>query len=258
MTKREQYGPWAVITGASDGIGRAVAEHVAAQGLDVIIAARSDAKLQTLANDLERSHGVKTQVVVVDLGKSSGATTLLKATDGLEVGLAVLAAGFGTTGAFHDSDPTGDLEMIAVNVAAVAQLAQSFASRMVAQGHGGIVLFGSILGRQGVPGQANYAATKAYVQSLAEGMHRELKPRGVDVLSVAPGPVHSGFAARAGLTMRSAAAPAVVAKAIWSALGRRVTVVPGTQAKFLTASLALLPRRVRTIILGRVMASMRR
>lgn len=92
MTKREQYGPWAVITGASDGIGRAVAEHVAAQGLDVIIAARSDAKLQTLANDLERSHGVKTQVVVVDLGKSSGATTLLKATDGLEVGLAVLAA----------------------------------------------------------------------------------------------------------------------------------------------------------------------
>ncbi len=148
--------------------------------------------------------------------------------------------------------------MIAVNVTAVAQLAQAFATRMTAQQRGGIVLFGSILGWQGVPGQPNYAATKAYVHSLAEGLHRELKPRGVDVLSVAPGPVHTGFAARAGLTMKSAAAPEVVAQATWAGLGRRVTVVPGVQAKFLTASLKMLPRRFRSIILGQVTASMRR
>lgn len=137
------------------------------------------------------------------------------------MGLAILAAGFGTSGPFADAASADELEMIAVNVSAVAQLAQSFAARMAAQRRGGIVLFGSILGWQGVPGQANYAATKAYVQSLAEGLHRELKPRGVDVLSVAPGPVHTGFAARAGLTMTSAAAPEVVAGAIWSSLGRR-------------------------------------
>lgn len=258
MTRPEQYGPWAVVTGASDGIGRAIAKHVAAQGLDIVLAARSEQKLQALADELEHANGVKTQVVVVDLGQRQGSAALLDAISGLEVGLAVLAAGFGTTGPLHDSEPADELEMVAVNVTAVMQLARSFAARMAAQRRGGIVLFGSILGWQGVPGQANYAATKAYVQTLAEGLHRELKPFGVDVLSVAPGPVYTGFAARAGLTMRSAAEPEVVAKAMWAALGRRVTVVPGIQARFLTASLAMLPRRVRTIILGRVMASMRR
>jgi len=258
MSRRDQYGPWAVITGASDGIGRAIAKRVAAEGLDVTLVARSEARLQELADELERSYAVKTQVVAVDLGQTSGPATLLDATNGLEVGLAVLAAGFGTAGPFADAATSDELEMIAVNVTAVAQLAQAFAARMTRQRRGGIVLFGSILGWQGVPGQANYAATKAYVQSLAEGLHRELKPSGVDVLSVAPGPVHTGFAARAGLTMKSAAAPEAVANAMWSALGRRVTVVPGPQAKVLTASLKLLPRGIRSMILGRVMASMRR
>ncbi len=176
---------------------------------------------------------------------------------GLEVGLAVLAAGFGTIGPLAEAATAVELEMIAVNVTAVAQLAQAFAQQMTARGRGGIVLFGSILGWQGVPGQANYSATKAYVQALAEGLHGELKPHGVDVLCVAPGPVHTGFAARAGMSMKSAATPDVVADATWSALGRRVTVVPGSQAKFMTASLKSLPRYARSLILGRVMASMR-
>ena len=257
MLKAQKYGPWAVVTGASDGIGRAIARRAAADGLDVILAARSEDRLRQLAEALERSHGVQTRVVVVDLAQSSGCAALLDATRDLEVGLAVLAAGFGTNGPLAESSSSVELEMIAVNVAAVAQLAQEFARRMVRQGRGGMVLFGSVLGWQGVPGQANYAATKAYVQSLAEGLHHELKPHGVDVLCVAPGPVHTGFAARAGMTMTSAATPDEVAAATWSALGRRVTVAPGLQAKVLTAGLKSLPRYARSVILGRVMASMR-
>ena len=118
-------------------------------------------------------------------------------------------------------------------------------------------MFGSVLGWQGVPGQANYAATKAYVQALAEGLHSELKPQGVDVLCVAPGPVHTGFAARAGMTFASATTPDVVAAATWAGLGRRVTVVPGLQAKVMTGALKTLPRSVRSLVLARVMASMR-
>ena len=94
----------------------------------------------------------------------------------------------------------------------------------------GIVLFGSLLGWQGVPRQANYAATKGYVQALGEGLHAELKPHGVDVLCVAPGPVHSGFANRAGMTMPSATTPDVVASSVWTTLGRRTTVVPARRA----------------------------
>ena len=257
MNRVERYGPWAVITGASDGIGQALARRAARDGLNVVLVARSEAKLRTLAAELAQTHGVKTRVVAVDLSQPSGSIDLLDALDGLPVGLAVLAAGFGTNGPLADSPTSDELEMISVNVTAVAHLAQAFAQRMTAQRHGGIVLFGSILGWQGVPGQANYSATKAYVQSLAEGLHGELKPHGVDVLCVAPGPVHTGFAARAGMSMKSAATPDTVANATWSALGRRGTVVPGLQAKALTAALKGLPRPVRSTILSRVMASMR-
>jgi short-subunit dehydrogenase len=257
MTKLNKYGPWALITGASDGIGQAIAQLAAADGLNVILAARSEAKLRALATELAAAHGVEAHVAAVDLSQPTGVTALLDAMTGRDVGLAVLAAGFGTNGPLADSPIADELEMIGVNVTAVAQLAHAFARRMTAQKRGGIVLFGSVLGWQGVPGQANYAATKAYVQSLAEGLHGELKPHGVNVLCVAPGPVHTGFAARASMTMKSAATPDQVADAAWSALGHRVTAVPGLQAKFMTASLKMLPRYVRSMLLSRVMASMR-
>ncbi len=257
MTKREQYGPWAVITGASDGIGRAIAHRAAADGINVVLAARREDTLRKLAGEPEQAHGITTRVVAVDLSHTSGPSLLLDAVDGLDIGLAVLAAGFGTNGPLVDSPTADELEMIAVNVAAVTQLSQAFAQRMIQRRRGGLVLFGSLLGWQGVPGSANYAATKAYVQSLAEGLHGELTPHGVDVLCVAPGPVHTGFAARAGMTMTSATTPDIVANATWSALGRRGTVVPGFQAKALTATLKTLPRPLRSMILGRVMESMR-
>ncbi len=257
MSRARQYGPWAVITGASDGIGRAIAERVTAEGINVVLAARREPALRELADELARTSNVQTRTVAVDLGMPDGPASLMAAVDDLDVGLAVLAAGFGGAGTFADSSPAAEAEMIAVNVSAVAQLAQYFAHRMAARHRGGIVLFGSLLGWQGVPGQANYAATKAYVQALGEGLHAELKPRGVDVLCVAPGPVHSGFAARAGMTMTSATTPDVVASSVWGALGRQTTVVPGAQGKFLTTSLKTLPRPVRSAILGRVMDSMR-
>ena len=253
----ERYGPWAVVTGASDGIGRAIAQRAAADGFNVLIAARSEATLRDLGRELERLHGVQVRVVPVDLSHSDGVATLLSEAERLDAGLAVLAAGFATAGDFLRSPASDELEMIAVNVTAVAALTQAFARRMAERGRGGIVLFGSLLGWVGVPGEANYAATKAYVQTLAEGLHRELKPRGVDVLAVAPGPVHTGFADRAGMTMKSAATPEVVAKATWTALGRRTTVVPGVLAKVLTAATKSLPRGPRSAVLGRVMASMR-
>lgn len=257
MSNRDKYGPWAVITGASDGIGRAIAHRAAGDGLNVVLAARSAGKLEELAAELSRAHGVQTRVVPVDFSQPNGAPTLLDAIGDLDVGLAVLAAGFGTIGPLAEASTTDELEMIAVNVTAVAQLAQAFAQQMIGRGSGGMVLFGSVLGWQGVPGQANYSATKAYVQALAEGLHGELKPQGVDVLCVAPGPVHTGFATRAGMDLASATTPDVVAKATWAALGKRVTVVPGLQAKVMTGGLKTLPRYVRSLILGRVMATMR-
>ncbi|MCP9271958.1 SDR family NAD(P)-dependent oxidoreductase [Mycolicibacterium arenosum] len=257
MSNAHRYGPWAVVTGASDGIGRALAEHLATQGINIVLAARSVDRLRALATELEAGHGIETLVAAVDLSDSVGVDTLVDVTRDLDVGLVVLAAGFGTTGTFLETPLAAELELTAVNVIAVTHLAHVFAGRLAIRGRGGIVLFGSIVGWQGVPGQANYAASKAYVQSLAEGLHDELRPRGVDVLAVAPGPVDSGFGARAGLTMSSATSTEVVARVTLAALGNRRTVIPGTRGKFLTAALLPLPRRIRSLILGKVITGMR-
>ena len=257
MSTLEQYGPWALITGASDGIGEAMAHRIAADGLHVVLAARRETKLRALAVEIERTHGVRTEIVAVDLSDPNGVAALAEKTARFDIGLAVLAAGFGAALPFTESPLDDELAMIAVNVTAVAQLSHVLGARMTTRGRGALVLFGSILGWQGVAGQASYAATKAYVQILAEGLHRELAPRGVDVLAVAPGPVRTGFAARAGLNMRSAASADLVAKAVAQSLGHRVTVVPGLRAKLLTGALATLPRPLRSRVLSRVVARMR-
>ena len=257
MRSPDRYGPWALVTGASDGIGRALATRIAGEGISVVLVARSEDTLHALAAELTASYGVQTMVLPADLAVPGTAGDIVRLTDRLDIGLVVLAAGFGNTGTFLETQLAEELQLVAVNITAVTHLAHVFAGRLAARGKGAIVLFGSILGWQGVPGQANYAASKAYVQSLAEGLHDELAPRGVDVLAVAPGPVDSGFGARAGLTMTSATTTDVVAGATLHALGRRRTVIPGGRGKFLTASLTPLPRRIRSFVLGRVIAGMR-
>ena len=256
MRNLQQYGPWALITGASDGIGKALADQIAAAGLNVALVARSEVRLRALANDLETRHGIETAVLAADLADPDAVARVETVTSHLDIGLVVLAAGFGNTGTFLETSLADEMALIAVNISAVSRLSHTFAGRLAERGKGGIVLFGSIVGWQGVPGQANYAASKAYVQSLAEGLHDELEPHGVDVLAVAPGPVASGFGARAGLAMTGATAPEVVATATLEALGRRRTVVPGARGRFLTAALRPLPRRFRSLILGRVIAGM--
>jgi uncharacterized protein len=251
-----RYGPWAVVTGASDGIGRAVARELAAAGVHLVLAARRKDVLDTLGAELSARHGVETRCVGVDLSERAGVEALLAGTLDLDVGLLVAAAGFGTSGAFLESSVETELVMIDVNCRAVAALSHAFGRRFVARGRGGLVLLSSLVAFQGVPRAANYAATKAYVQSLAEGLRIELAPQGVDVVASAPGPVHSGFGARASMRMSLAQSPEEVARGTLAALGRWGTVRPGFLARFLELSLALLPRWGRVRMMGVVMRGM--
>ena len=253
---RLRYGPVAVVTGASDGIGRAIADVLAEAGLDLVLAARRADVLGGIAADLTARHGVDVQTVAADLSTEAGLEAVESATAGLDVGLLVAAAGFGTSGGFLDADLAREDEMIDVNIRAVVRATHHFGTRFAARGRGGIVLFGSLVGFQGTPGAATYAATKAFVQTFAEALHVEWAPLGVDVLSCAPGPVHTGFADRAGMRMGTALRPADVAVPTLNALGRRMTVAPGALTKVLLASLAPLPRPLRVRILGAVMGGM--
>jgi short-subunit dehydrogenase len=148
--------------------------------------------------------------------------------------------------------------MIDVNCRALTQSAHAFARRFAARKRGAMVLMSSLVAFQGVPRAACYAATKAYVQSLAEGLALELKPLGVDVLASAPGPVVSGFGARAGMHIARGQTPEEVARATLRALGRRTTVRPGFLAQALEAALAPLPRFARVRVMACVMAGLTR
>jgi short-subunit dehydrogenase len=135
-----------------------------------------------------------------------------------------------------------ECDMVDVNCSAVLAMSWHFARRFAARRRGGLVLISSLLAFHGVPRAANYAATKAYVQTLAEGLRVELAPFGVDVVASAPGPIRSGFAERADMKMALSLEPEVVARLTLRALGRRTTVRPGWLSKLLGWSLARRPR----------------
>lgn len=253
----ERYGSWAVVTGASEGIGCELALRLASEGVNLVLVARRENRLAELARDFEEAYGIEVVVVAADLRGEDGVADVLRACANRDVGLLVAAAGFGTSGRFIDANVETEIEMIDVNCRTVARLAHHFGNRFAARRRGGIVLMSSLLAFQGVPHAANYAATKAYVQSLAEGLHVELAPLGVDVIACAPGPIHSGFAARAKMKMGMGQPPRVVAGATLDALlARRTTVRPGWLSKLLEASLMLLTRGWRVRVMALVMGGM--
>ncbi len=251
-----KFGPTALVTGASDGIGRAFAEALAVQGFDLILVARREALLQEQAAELRRVHGIKVEVIATDLSDPAAVTTLLERTTTAPIGLLVASAGFGSLGPFLSQDLASELNMVDVNCRAVVALTHGIGSRMAQAGRGGIILFSSVVGFQGAPNSAIYAATKSFVQSFAEGLASELKPQGIAVLSVAPGPVGTGFAARAGMQMGQAESPETVARVALRALPGGGTVRPGFLAKLLGWSLGLMPRWGRVLVLGQIMRGM--
>lgn len=251
-----RYGRWAVVTGASSGIGLAIAELLAESGLNVVLIARREATLEIMAEELAARHGIQTLVLAADFSDPEQVADTMAQTDHLDVGLLVASAGFGTTGDVADSDLATELNMINVNCSALFAASRHFAQRLAIRGQGGIILLSSIVAFQGVARSANYAATKAYVQTLAEGLHRELIASGVDVLASAPGPVDTGFAKRAGMQMNGMTTAQSVARETLQALGRRMTVRPTLRNKLLQAALAPLPRPLRARILQQVMAGM--
>lgn len=253
---RENYGPWALVTGASDGIGLEIARSLARRGLNLVLVARRGNVLSNLAAELTALHGVQTRTIAADLARNTEVQRVNSETADLDVGLLVEAAGFGTAGAFLESNLDQEINMLDVNCRAVAAMSHEFGHRFARRGRGGLILMSSLLAFQGVPRSANYAATKAYVQTLAEALRIEMAPLGVDVLACAPGPVASGFAARANMQMSMALKTSQVADATLEALGRSTTVRPGWLSKFLEWSLSPLPRWGRVRIMGLVMGGM--
>lgn len=251
-----RHGEWAVVTGASSGIGREIALRLAAARISLVLTGRSEAALRDVAAQAT-AHGVRTMVLPLDLADPRAPGEIEQSTAGLDAGILINSAGFGSGGNLVHSSLDAELAMIDVNCRALLELTHRFGQRFVRQKRGAIVMLSSIVAFQGVPRSANYAATKAYVQSLGEALAREFAGTGVRVLTAIPGPTVSGFAARAGMRLGAADSAAEVAGDVMAALASgRSRVVPGRTGKLLLYSLMTAPRRLRIRIMERIMGSM--
>lgn len=184
-TYREKYGPWAVITGASDGTGAAYARELAAIGINLVLIARRPEPLAALAQELESAHTIQTRTVSIDLYQPDAAARVVAAADGLEVGLFVSNAGADPNGSrFLDAPLSAWRDLIQRNVSVVMEATYTFAKAMVARRRGGIILMSSGTALGGQAGTAIYCGTKAFDLNMGESLWIELQPFDVDVLAV--------------------------------------------------------------------------
>lgn len=185
----------ALITGASGGLGLEFAKILAGKQYDLILAARSEGKLNSLKEQLEKENGIRVFVCAVDLSVKDAAQTVFDYTQqqGLPVDVLINNAGFGDAGSFAESDWQKQYEMVQVNITALMQLTHCFLKPMIAQGHGKILNLSSVAAFCAGPDMSIYYASKAFVRSFSEAVAEEVKGTGVTVTAICPGPTATGF-----------------------------------------------------------------
>jgi short-subunit dehydrogenase len=202
----QKYGQWAVIAGASEGIGASLADQLGARGLDLVLIARNAALLDEVAAQARDAHGVQTRVVVQDLTEPDVGAKVASATEGLEVGLLIYNAGASDrTTTFLENELDYSLEQIKLDCIGPTVLAHHFGSAMRERGRGGIVLVASLACLAGSATLAMYSAVKAFQHNFAEGLWAELRPHGVDVCCTPLGMTYTPAFQRLGIEYDPAA-----------------------------------------------------
>lgn len=260
----KKYGPWALVTGASSGIGDAFARLLAQHGFNLVLAARRRDRLEALAAELKKAHGIDARPAVCDLSQPDFIDALAPVIEGLEIGLLINNAGFGTTGALVDNALQRELDLLDVNCRAPLVLAHALGGPMRQRGKGGIVFVSSVLGFRPAPFLANYAASKAYTLYLGEALYEEMAPYGVDVLAVCPGGTRTEFfkeedAQTFRNLMRLSAPilldPADVPQKAMDDLGKTGSSVVGLANELTVFSNRFVPRGLGTKLLGSVIGA---
>lgn len=226
---KNKYGPWALVTGASSGMGAEFARQMADQGLNLVLVARRKERLESLAVEINKKHSVDIKIIAADLTSKEGIARIKSETHTLQIGLLVNNAGREDSGYFIDT-PLEELEKtMDLNCRAPLILTHHFARKMVANERGGIINLASIVAFQGVPLVSNYAATKAYDLIFSESLSSELKIHNIDVLAVAPGFTDTELSPDFDFsgTPINPLKPYFVAKKAIHSLGKKRVVIPG-------------------------------
>ena len=249
----------AIVTGASSGIGREIARDLARRGNEVVLVARSKDKLDELAAEI----GKNARVLPADLSHRPARAALVEqlADLGIEADILVNNAGLSTMGTVAASDPEAEINMIEVDVVAVADLCSRLLPGMVARGRGAVLNVASTAAFQPLPGQAGYGASKAFVLSYTQSLAGELRGTGVTATALCPGPVHTGFGERAGFELHDAEdalpkfmwvdAAKVAQLAVEGMDAGRLVVIPGAANRIGSVLAQIAPRSLLVPLLAR-------
>ena len=243
---KQKYGDWALVTGASSGIGKELVKELAKQGFNVVFVARHEQLLSQLADELQKSYQIKTQVEAVDLLEDGAVSKLYNAVSDLNIGLVMPAAGIDEMSRLFEKEYSSIDRMLKLNIQVPTEMAHVFGRKMAARKRSGIILVSSLFGYQGIPNFAGYAAAKAYILTLGEALYSELSRQGIDVLVLSPGLTDTPFSQNMKINFSRlpmfAQKPARVAKVGLRSIGRKPTVVSGFINKFYAWENRLIPR----------------
>ena len=248
----ERYGAWALVAGASEGLGAAYARALARRGMSLVLAARRKALLDELAADLHGAFGVEVRCCDGDLAAPEFLEQLGAECSSLDLGLVVYNATQAPVGDFVSAATEDLMRVVDVNVRAPVTLLRALLPPMAARGRGAVVLMTSLAGNQGSPRIAAYAASKAFTRVLAEGLWYELRPRGIDVVACCAGAVRTpGYQMAAGKAAPGTLDPERVVEQALQALGRGPVVIPGFVNRVAGVFMGrFLPRRAAVAIMA--------
>jgi short-subunit dehydrogenase len=256
-----KYPGYALITGASSGIGRAFAQALALQGVPLVLVARRQPLLDDLAADLRAQAGVDVRVLALDLTLPDAPQQVKAFTDqhGLPVSVLVNNAGYGSTGDFITLDAAAEARMVDLNCRVPVALTALYAPLMAARRSGAIIFVGSTASYQPLPTYATYAATKAFDLHFGEALWVELRPHGVDVITVCPGATETEFQSTANITnprfTQNRDNPQTVVAQTLRHLGRKPSFTVGAMNSLMASLYRFLPRRLVVEVAQRVTAS---
>jgi hypothetical protein len=252
LIDKSVFGPWAVVTGASSGIGKEMARHIASCGVNVVLVARRLGQLEEVGRAIAADFGVDFRVVQADLTEDGFLERITGCTEQLDVGLVVCNAGFASPGAFLTLDRQELLRGARLKVATNLTLIHHFGRKLAARRRGGLLLVSSIGGLAGVPYVASTAAAEAYLLTLGEGLHAELRAHGVHVTVLMPGPTLTESMGKMGvdpadMPMKPMAADRVAAEGLRALQANRSTHIAGAMNRILVRSM---PRSLATRMMG--------
>lgn len=258
MTQRtkfaEQYGPWALVTGASSGIGAEFVRRLAAEGFNVALAARRGNLLQALAKDVTLKFGIATRCVVVDLSDETAIDALDAQLRDLDVGLVISNAGTGQPGHFLGQDHREQLVRFRLNALSHFNIAYTFGERFARRGRGGLILGGAMGAAHGIPFAATDAGSKALVQSLGESLHIELKRKRIQVMTLIVPPTQTAIITKFGLDpadmlMKPMSVEQCVSEALRHFKQGQSLSLPGTLNRVFSG---MIPTRIMRVMMGKM------